>query len=41
MGAEGDAFFVDFPELCKGKDLKTAAVSENGALPPHKFVEAS
>ena len=34
-------FFFDLAEFCKGKDLKSAGVSKDWALPIHKFVKSA
>ena len=39
MGLEVYAFLLNAPELCQGKHLKAAAVSENRTVPVDEFVE--
>jgi hypothetical protein len=38
---ERDALFPDLPEACQGKHLKTAAVSQDRAVPEHEFMKTS
>ena len=41
MGVEIDALLLDLSQHGQGKHLKAAAVSENGAVPIHKLVQAA
>ena len=41
MGGEGDALLLDLAQLCQGKDLKAAAVGEDGAIPAHEPVQSA
>ena len=40
MGLEVDPLLFDFPQSCEGKDLKPAAIGEDGAIPVHEFMES-
>ena len=41
MRTEPDALVFDVVEFCEGKDLKPAAVGEDGPVPIHEFVQSS
>ena len=41
MTLKGDALLLNVAQFCQGKNLKTAAVRQNRAVPLHKFVEAA
>ena len=41
VGAEADALLADLTKRCERKDLKAAAVGQNGAFPVHKLPYAA
>ena len=41
MRAEGHAFLRNFPELPQTKDLKSAAICQDSAIPVHELVQSS
>src|SRR6478672_9757062 len=41
MALELDAVFADFSQGCKGKDLESPGVGEDGSIPAHELMEAA
>ena len=41
MGMEVNPFFLDFTQLCKGEDLKSAGIRQDRPVPVHELPDAS